>query len=500
MSWVIVGSYLFFLSFITLLGVVKGFLLFSLLCKRKTMNQNSKSKKITYYPMITVQLPIYNEYYVVERLLSSVSKIDWPKEKLEIQVLDDSEDETSDLIRKKVKEIKDSFFQIKHFKRNNREGFKAGALQAGLLESKGEFVAIFDSDFLPDKNFLKKTIPFFSDKKLGAVQTKWGHINENYSWLTKAQALSLDVHFNIEQFSKSSFNHLINFNGTAGVLRKECILSAGGWQKEALTEDLDLSYRAQIKGWKFKYFPESVSPAELPITMNALRLQQHRWAKGGAQCARKYLFKIIKQRNFSWLTKALAVFHLLSSFVFVSIVGLIFLSIPLLFALEANPSAKSLIFSLNFFFLITLAVVCFYSLLAIKKKQENLFQVLFTFSFFFPFYISLNMNIAFHNAIGVIEGYLGKKSPFVRTPKFKASGKKQKGNLWKSNKYLRGRPVKWPWVDFLVGLYLLKAVALAFYYENSLMLFFLFSVLVGFVYVLGFSLKQIYWYKKSEFS
>ncbi len=503
MSWIIIITYVFFLSFITLLGLIKGFLLFLLFYKKKiskkkisegkSQEENPVTKKVTDYPMITIQLPIYNEYYMVERLLSSVSQINWPKEKLEIQILDDSDDETSDLISQTLKETKFSPFKIQHLKRKRREGFKAGALQAGFQQSEGEFIAIFDADFLLDEDFLHKTIPLFSDEKLGAVQTKWGHINENYSWLTKAQALSLDVHFNIEQFSKSEFNHFINFNGTAGVFRRKCLLSVGGWNNDVLTEDLDLSYRAQLKGWKFKYFPGSVSPAELPITVGALRSQQHRWAKGGAQCARKYCARIIKHKNLPWLTKMLALFHLLSSFVFVSIVGLIFLSIPLLLALELNPTGVSFIASLKAFFLISLAAVCFYCLFAMKKKCENPWKVLATFAFFFPFYISINMNIALYNAIGVIEGYLGRKSPFVRTPKFKVGNEKNQGKPWKNNKYLRKKAEKWLWLDFLVALYLLSAALLAFHYKNTSMLIFLASALIGFTYVFGFSLKQRHW-------
>ncbi len=228
-------------------------------CKKIDLN-NPKE-----VPFVTIQLPVYNELYVMERLLDNIGKIEYPKDKLEIQVLDDSTDESFELTKACIEKLENKGFDIKHVHRTNREGFKAGALKAGLEKAKGDLIAIFDADFLPQKDWLFKTIPHFSDAEIGVVQTRWGHINRNHSILTKVQAFALDAHFTIEQVGRNSKGHFINFNGTAGVWRKTCILDAGNWEGDTLTEDLDLSYRAQLKNWKFKYLEDVETPAELPI-------------------------------------------------------------------------------------------------------------------------------------------------------------------------------------------------------------------------------------------
>src|SRR5690554_126757 len=257
------------------------------------LNQSVEKKPLPKFdpekaPLVTVQLPMYNEYYVAERVIERVAQLDYPKDKFEIQVLDDSTDETVDVIAKKVKEVSAKYgVDIKHIHRTNRIGYKAGALDSALPDAKGEFVAIFDVDFLPDVDFLQKTMPQFRNPKVGVVQTRWGHINKDYSILTELQAFGLNGHFAIEQGGRNAAGHFINFNGTGGVWRKKCIKDAGGWEHDTLTEDLDLSYRAQIKGWKFNYLEDVIAPAELPITMSALKGQQHRWMKGGAECFRK---------------------------------------------------------------------------------------------------------------------------------------------------------------------------------------------------------------------
>src|ERR1043165_1958100 len=271
-------------------------------------------------PGVTVQLPVYNELYVAERLIDCITQLDYPGEKLEIQVLDDSTDETRELIEKKVFEFQKQGFNIHHIHRSNREGFKAGALAHGLQYAHGEFIAIFDSDFLPGKDFLKKTLPSFTDEKVGVVQTHWDHVNKNYSLMTQLQAFGLDAHFSIEQKGRNAGGHFINFNGTAGVWRRRCIEDSGGWQSDTLTEDLDLSYRAQLKGWKFIFLEEVLAPAELPVTMSALKNQQYRWNKGAAECVKKNLPGVLKQKNLSLSIKLHAAFHLLNSSVFVAIV------------------------------------------------------------------------------------------------------------------------------------------------------------------------------------
>ena len=255
------------------------------------------------YPKVTVQLPVYNELYVIERLINTVCEFDYPKDLFEIQVLDDSTDETVNIIAAKIKEKLLEGFDIHHVRRPKRVGYKAGALKYGNEIAKGDFIAIFDADFIPSMDFLKKTIPYFHDENIGVVQTRWGHINKDYSLLTRLQAFGLDAHFTIEQSGRSSGDHFINFNGTAGVWRLDCINDAGGWQADTLTEDIDLSYRAQEKGWKFKYLEDFESPAELPVAMSALKSQQYRWTKGAAECSVKNLKLIFNSKNVSSRSK-----------------------------------------------------------------------------------------------------------------------------------------------------------------------------------------------------
>ena len=264
-------------------------------------NKKRKKKKVTFdpanAPMVTVQLPMFNELYVAERIIETCAAFDYPKDKLQIQVLDDSTDETKDVIAKKVAEVAARGINIQHVHRVDRTGYKAGALDAAMDKVQGDFIAIFDADFVPEPDFLQKTMPYFEDEKIGVVQTRWGHINKDYSILTELQAFGLNGHFAIEQGGRNAAGHFINFNGTGGVWRKKCIEDAGGWEHDTLTEDLDLSYRAQMKGWKFQYLEDVVAPAELPITMSALKSQQHRWMKGGAECFIKMWKRLLTAKD-----------------------------------------------------------------------------------------------------------------------------------------------------------------------------------------------------------
>ena len=296
MEILLIIIYGFFLTFILFYSLIQMHLVI-LYLKRGKIKKGSTIPTPDYFPFVTIQLPIYNELYVVERLILQVSKIDYPKDRFEVQILDDSNDETTQIIRKVILKLKESKVKFDLVRRPNRIGFKAGALAYGMNICQGEFIAIFDADFLPKKDFLKKTIPYFIDKKVGVVQTKWTHINENYSKLTQIQAFGLDAHFTIEQGGRNYGKYFINFNGTAGVWRKTCIEDAGGWSADTLTEDLDLSYRAQLKGWYFKYLEKVESPAELPAAMNALKNQQFRWTKGAAECTRKNLIRVLKTKD-----------------------------------------------------------------------------------------------------------------------------------------------------------------------------------------------------------
>ena len=282
-------------------------------------------------PFITIQLPVYNELYVMERLLNNIAQIDYPLDKLEIQVLDDSTDESFEQTKNHIAALQKNGIPIFHVSRENRTGFKAGALKEGLKTAKGEYIAIFDADFLPKTDWLLKTVPYFKDPEIGVVQTKWAHLNKDYSLLTRVQAFALDVHFTLEQAGRNNKGHFINFNGTAGIWRKECIVDAGNWQGDTLTEDLDLSYRAQLKNWKFKYLEEVETPAELPVVISAARSQQFRWNKGGAENFQKMSWKVIKSKNIPFKTKIHGLLHLLNSTMFLSVLVVALLSIPMLY-------------------------------------------------------------------------------------------------------------------------------------------------------------------------
>ena len=399
--------------------------------KKKTL---SNQKSVSEYLHTTIQLPIYNEKYVVERLINSVCEMEYPNGKLEIQVLDDSTDETSEIISKLVFYWKAKGIDIIHIQRKDRIGFKAGALNHGLSIAKGELIAIFDADFIPQKDFLLQTVAKFEGPEIGVVQTRWGHINRNYSWLTKIQAFALDAHFTVEQVGRNAANHFINFNGTAGIWRKECILDAGSWQSDTLTEDLDLSYRAQLKGWRFVYLENIETPAELPVVMDALKSQQYRWNKGAAECARKNLIKVLKSKELKFSTKLNAIAHLLNSSVFIFIFLAAILSIPALYIKQEFIEFK-LYFLLGSLFLFSFFILTYFYWLSfsyINKKPRKGGSFLFQYLVF----LSVSMGLSLHNSLAVIEGLIGRKTPFVRTPKFASVGKMAmlKGNSYFNKK------------------------------------------------------------------
>ncbi|RKM87624.1 glycosyltransferase, partial [Aquimarina sp. BL5] len=318
MDIAIIVIYTVALLIIFLYSLAQLNLLFNYLKSRK-LDDNSPTfdlSKEEETPYVTIQLPVYNELYVMERLLDNIALLEYPKDKLEIQVLDDSTDESVNTTATHIKQLQNTGLDIKHICREDRTGFKAGALKEGLKIAKGEFIAIFDADFLPGKKWLLQTIPYFKNDKIGVVQTRWGHINRDYSMLTKIQAFALDFHFTMEQVGRNYKDHFINFNGTAGVWRKKCIEDAGNWQGDTLTEDLDLSYRAQLKKWKFKYLEEVETPAELPVVISAARSQQFRWNKGAAENFQKLYWKMLKDKTVSIKTKFHSFFHLLNSSMF----------------------------------------------------------------------------------------------------------------------------------------------------------------------------------------
>lgn len=399
---------------------------FSLLINFLFRKNIHAQKKWDQLPHVTIQLPMFNESYVVERLIDRIVELDYPKDKLEIQVLDDSTDDTIEKAKAKVAFYQKQGFDIQYIQRADRVGFKAGALDYGLKTAKGEFIAIFDADFMPSLDFLHKAIPYFSSDKIGVVQSRWTYLNENYSFLTRLQTVILNTHFSVEQGGRNASGAYINFNGTAGIWRKSCIADAGGWQADTLTEDLDLSFRAQIKGWKFAYVREIESPSELPVTLPAYRVQQFRWSKGAAECVRKNVRALIKDKRPSRWAKLIGSFHLLNSSVYLIVVSFILLSLPVSLAIENLPS-DSWIYYLFPVFLGTNVLLFFVFAGGNISSAKNKLVGVITFPLIFIAFLIVNMGMSVYLALGVMEGLLGKKSEFVRTPKFNITQKKTDG-------------------------------------------------------------------------
>jgi cellulose synthase/poly-beta-1,6-N-acetylglucosamine synthase-like glycosyltransferase len=420
----------------------------------------TNSKEI---PKVTIQLPVYNEMYVMERLLDNIVTLEYPREKLEIQVLDDSSDESIVTTEKHIKRLQKTGINIQHIRRSNRQGFKAGALKEGLEIATGEFIAIFDADFLPQKDWLLQTIPYFKNAAIGVVQTRWGHINRNYSTLTKIQAFALDAHFTLEQVGRNSKGHFINFNGTAGVWRKECILDAGNWEGDTLTEDLDLSYRAQLKKWKFKYLENVKTPAELPVIISAARSQQFRWNKGGAENFQKMTKRVLSNKDISLKTKIHSVLHLLNSSMFLMILIVAILSIPMLYIKNEYSHLRSYFYMISFFIISSIIFfICYWFMF--KKSYGGGFKNFLKYTGTFFTFFSIAMGFSLHNSIAVLEGHFGKKSDFVRTPKFNIKTIK---DTWKKNKYIHKKISLNTLIEGILTLYFAFGMYSAFVVGNQ---------------------------------
>lgn len=436
-------------------------------------------------PLVTVQLPIYNEKYVVERLLDCITKLKYPKQKLEIQVVDDSTDESIVHTKKLIANYANQGIDIKHITRQNRSGFKAGALKDSLEKATGEFIAIFDADFMPKSDWLLQTIPNFKNPQIGVVQTRWGHINRNYSILTRIQAFALDAHFTLEQTGRNSKQHCINFNGTAGVWRKSCIIDAGNWQSDTLTEDLDLSYRAQLKNWKFIYLENVETPAELPAIISAARSQQFRWNKGGAENFVKMASKVIGSSTISNKTKFHGLLHLLNSSMFLCIFTMAVLSVPMLFV-KNYFSHIGLYFDIMIFFIVTSIIffICYW--FTFKNIQGGGFKNFIRYiGMFFTFY-AVAMGFSFQNSIAVLEGLLGKKSEFIRTPKLNIEALKER---WKENIYISKSISKNTFIEGFLVLYFLFGLISGYKLDDFALYPFHLMLFFGFGYVFVKSLK-----------
>lgn len=463
---------------LALFGIHKYFLLFLYnKYKRQTTIRPPDPKE---WPLVCVQLPIYNERYVVKRLLKSIAEFDYPREKLHIQVLDDSNDSTSKLVSRLVKLLKGKGYFIDHVQRVKRTGYKAGALEYGLKNTQADFIAIFDADFFPKPDFLKQSIPYLMQAGIGMVQTCWGHVNRNYSLLTRLQAIFLDAHFKIEHLARNRSGRFFNFNGTAGVWRRQAIKDAGGWQHDTLTEDLDLSYRAQLAGWKFLYLPDIVAPAELPVEMNAYKSQQHRWAKGSVQTALK-LIPSIKRSNFPFFIRLEAIVHLSNNLAYLLMVIPAILLVPALkFQIEMN--LEWLLFVYFFTFLAsTLSVIIYYSF-TIKDVYGKIWPNIL----YLPALIAIGIGLSLNNGRAALEAILGLRSEFKRTPKFLIEGRH---GTWKHKIYKPEKGYQHIF-ELLAASYF--SYGLIYYLSNgyfiSLPFFLLFQF--GFLYMAIFSLKS----------
>ncbi len=402
-------------------------------------------------PTVTVQLPIFNEMYVVERLIDAVAALDYPRERLEIQVLDDSTDETQRIAQARVMYHRARGVDIHYLHREDREGFKAGALAEGLDRARGELIAIFDADFVPQPDFLKCTVPYFAEPDVGMVQARWGHINGDYSLLTRVQAILLDGHFVLEHGARNRSGRFFNFNGTAGVWRRRAIEDAGGWQHDTLTEDVDLSYRAQLRGWRFVFLPDVVSPAEVPVDMNAFKSQQYRWSKGSIQTAKKLLPRILASSLPSGV-KAEAMFHLTANVAYPLMVLLSVLMFPSMLIRYQMGWYEMLLVDVPLFALATVSVTSFYVV-----SQKEIYRDWRRRLKYLPFLMSLGIGMSLNNARAVLEGLVGSDTAFVRTPKYRIESRQ---DHWRVKKYRR-RSGLGSLVELAFGLYFTAAVVYA---------------------------------------
>jgi cellulose synthase/poly-beta-1,6-N-acetylglucosamine synthase-like glycosyltransferase len=433
-------------------------------------------------PPVTIQLPVYNELYVVKRLIDAVCALDYPKEKLEIQVLDDSTDETVEVVGEAVSAYRDKGYDIHHIRRGTRQGYKAGALQHGLTISRGEYVAIFDADFVPQSEFLRMTLPFFENPKIGLVQTRWEHLNGEYSLLTRAQAIALDGHFVIEQEVRNKAGYFINFNGTGGIWRKAAIDDAGGWHSDTLTEDLDLSYRAQLKGWKFKYLVDFTSPAELPAEVTALKSQQFRWTKGAIETARKILPEVWKS-DFPLRVKIHSTFHLTNNIVFPFILLAGILNVPMVYIKQKGLHEQYFLFMSVF----VLAFIA--SFLLYLFSQRAVYTDWRRRILLFPLFMAGSMGFAVNNSRAVFEALFKRRSEFVRTPKYRIE---QKKDSWRAKRKYTQAKLDWVVLaEALLALYCLFGVVSSIYFLEIAAIPFQLLYFLGFSFVSWLSIKHV---------
>ncbi len=428
------------------------------------------------WPRVTVQLPSFNERYTIERLINAVAKFDYPRDRLQVQVLDDSTDDTSELVRRLVNKSSAAGLDIVLINRVDRSGFKAGALAEGLKSASGDLIAIFDADFIPSPDWLKKTVPQFNDPRLGCLQTRWGHLNDKFNSFTLAQSLGIDGHFVVEQTARSRNGLFMSFNGTAGIWRKTCIADAGGWQSDTLTEDLDLSYRAQLRGWQIDYLPDIVVPGELPVQVEAFKRQQFRWAKGSFQTLKKIVPALLKS-DFPWYKKILGILHMSGYFVHPLMLMVVLLMLPVG------------IFSPQVFKWMPWTMFAAFGppLLYLTSKTEHLPRLVDRFRLL-PILTLIGFGLSLNNTFAAVEGLLGKTGgSFVRTPKFNLTDKR---GDWAGSLYAQSIS-RLVWLEWAIGLYavltcVVLGISLGWQSIPWIMVY-----TIGYFYVAGLNLVQV---------
>ena len=477
---IILASYFFVLIILAVYGWHRYYLVY--LYMRHRDRQPKAGPTLDPLPVVTIQLPLYNELYVTDRLIDAVARMEYPRELLEIQVLDDSTDETRHVADMAVRRWAATGLDVKYLHRTDRSGYKAGALDAGLKVARGEFVAIFDADFIPTSDFLTRLMPHFADPKVAMVQARWGHINQDYSLLTKIQSILLDGHFVLEHGGRHRAGRVFNFNGTAGIWRRGGIGDAGGWQHDTLTEDLDLSYRAQLRGWRFVFVPDVVVPAEVPVEMNGFKSQQHRWAKGSIQTCRKVLPQILRA-DVPLGVKAEAFFHLTANFNYPLMCVLSVLMFPSMVIRYNMGWYEMLLIDVPLFFAATFSVCNFYMVC-----QREIHDDWRTRIKYLPFLMSIGIGLSINNTKAVIEAMFNKQSEFARTPKYRIEGD---GDEWVGKRYRQSVAVQ-PLIELALGLYFTATVfyALANGIYGTLPFLILFQL--GFLYTGLLSVVQQY--------
>jgi cellulose synthase/poly-beta-1,6-N-acetylglucosamine synthase-like glycosyltransferase len=474
------GAYFFVLTILAVYGWHRYYLVYLYLRYRD--REPKAGPPLDPQPVVTIQLPLYNEMYVADRLIAAVCAIDYPRELLEIQVLDDSTDETRSVAELAVRRFAAQGHDIKYLHRTHRVGYKAGALEEGLKVARGEFVAIFDADFIPTRDFLTRLMPHFADPGVGMVQARWGHINQDYSLLTKIQSILLDGHFVLEHGGRNRAQRFFNFNGTAGVWRRTVIADAGGWQHDTLTEDLDLSYRAQLRGWRFVFVSDVIAPAEVPVEMNAFKSQQHRWAKGSIQTCRKLLPRILRA-PVPLGVKAEAFFHLTANFNYPLMCVMSILIFPSMVIRYNMGWYEMLLIDVPLFFAATFSVCNFYMVCQREIHSDWVTRIKYL-----PFLMSIGIGLSINNTRAVFEAIFNKQSEFARTPKYRIEGD---ADDWIGKKYHQTVAVQ-PLIELALGLYFTWTVFYAMANQIYGTLPFLVLFQIGFLYTGLLSIVQQY--------